>query len=87
MASAAIDWSGPLVTKSGKFGLLLPDSPIDRRKRVAVARDGSRPSSDPNEWSKPGREVTVWLYRENGRVRTDEQPCDDDIDPRGGRPA
>lgn len=80
MATEAIDWTGPLVTKSGKFGLILPDNPLDKRKRVAVARDGSRPSSDPDQWTKPGREVTVWLYREDGRLRVDGQPCDDDIE-------
>lgn len=75
----SIDWNGTLRTKSGKFGLLLPKDPLDRRQRVAIARNGQKPATDPSEWSKPGAEVTVWLYADNGTIRCDGEPSDMDL--------
>lgn len=76
----AIDWNAPLQTKDGKFGMLMPAIPFETRRRVAVARNGHRPSSDRNQWSQPGKEVTVWLYPESGVARCDGQPSDLDLE-------
>jgi len=74
-----IDWSKSLVTKGGKVGVLLPPADVETRRRAQMCRDGSRPSSDPNEQSRPGREVTTWLYPEDGVARCDRQPSDMDL--------
>lgn len=75
----AIDWNASLQTKSFKFGLLLPSPSHELRRRVAIARDGARPSPDPAQWSRPGHEVTVWLYPEDGVSRCDRAPSDMDL--------
>ncbi len=75
----ALDWTKPLRTKGGAFAMLLPSVGHDPRRRVAQARDGSKPSPVPGEWRKPGREVTVWLYPEDGISRCDRQPSDMDL--------
>ena len=74
-----VDWNGQLRTKGGKLGLLLPPAPLEKRRRVAISRDGLAPTTDVSEWSRPGKEVTVWLYRESGVIRCDGQPCDMDL--------
>lgn len=74
-----IDWNASLRTKGGKFGALLPNAPHETRRRVAMCRDGLRPSTDPNERSRPGKEITTWLYPENGIARCDGEPSEDDL--------
>jgi hypothetical protein len=44
-----------------------------------MARDGSPPSTDPKEQMKEGKQVTTWLYPEDGIARCDRQPSDADL--------
>lgn len=74
-----INWNASLRTKDGKIGLLLPPVPHELRRRVAMCRDGSRPPTDPKEQNQPGREMTTWLYGEDGIARCDGQPSDADL--------
>lgn len=75
----AIDWSKEVRTKGGKIGVVLGPVPLETRRRVMMCRDGSRPSSDPNEQTRPGKEVTTWLYPEDGIARCDRAPSDMDL--------
>lgn len=59
--------------------MLLPSVTHDPRRRVAMARDGSFPSTDPKEQMKEGKQVTTWLYPEDGIARCDRQPSDADL--------
>jgi hypothetical protein len=74
-----VNWDGPLRTKSGKTGLLLQPTALETRRRVAICRDGRKPSLDTSTWSEPGSEVTVWLYAEDGILSCDRCPSDMDI--------
>ncbi len=74
-----VDWNSELRTKGGKIGLLLPAVPYETRRRVAMCRDGSRPSRDPQEQTRPGKEMTTWLYAEDGILRCDHQPSEMDL--------
>jgi hypothetical protein len=74
-----VDWNSDLRTKSGSVGILLPAVPYETRRRVMMCRDGSRPSSDPKEQTRPGKEVTTWLYPEDGVARCDRQASDMDL--------
>ena len=75
-----IDWDKPLRTKGGgAIGILMPPAPFEPRRRVLMCRDGSYPSSDPKDQTKPGKEVTTWLYPEDGISRCDRQPSDMDL--------
>jgi hypothetical protein len=73
--SRAVNWSGELRTSDGKVGLLLPAVAHETRRRVAFQRNGHRIAGSLSE----GRDVTTWLYSEDGCAGVCGQKTEMDI--------